>query len=90
MNRFNRTQGVHRVATYKRTIINPTGLESAETCYFSQAQADEIGAVLESDGISIKAAIRLCEMWTKRGNFGQIKYIYTIPFVKTKTEEKTK
>ena len=49
------TVGVHRVSTYKRTIINPqTGLESTELCTFSQTQANEVGAVLETDGIGIK------------------------------------
>lgn len=45
---------------------------------FTQAQADEVGAVLEPDGINIKSATRLIEMWNKRGARGSVKYRYSI------------
>lgn len=73
----------HRVLKYEATVYYAsTGSSHTAQYPFTQVQADEVGAVLESDGINIIAAKKLCEMWTTRGNRGDIRYSYSIPFVK--------
>lgn len=70
-----------RVLKYEATVYHTsTGSSHTKQYAFTQAQADEVGAVLETDGISVISAKRLCEMWNKRGNHGDIRYSYRIPF----------
>lgn len=71
----------HRVLKYEATVYyGSTGSSHTKQYKFTQAQADEVGAVLEPDGISILAAKRLCEKWTKLGGRGDLRYSYRIPF----------
>ena len=71
----------HRVLKYEATVYYAsTGSSHTKQYAFTQAQADEVGAVLETDGINIIAAQKLCEKWTRRGNRSDIRYSYRIPF----------
>lgn len=75
----------HRVLQYEATVYHSsTGSSHTKLYPFTQAQADEAGTVLETDGIDLMAAIRLCEKWTRRGNHASIQYTYRIPFVPNK------
>ena len=77
-----------RVARYEATVYySSTGSSHTKLYPFTQAQADEVGAVLETDGINIVAAQQLCEKWTKRGTHGDIRYTYRIPFCKAHNAE---
>ena len=52
------------------------------SCYaFTQEQANEVGGILETDGLDIVLAKKLCENWTRRSNHSDIRYSYSIPFV---------
>lgn len=75
---------MHRVLKYHCRIVYEDGSVFEKDYPFTQAQADEVGAVLETDGIAIKSAIRLIEMWNRRGDRGSIKYRYGIPFIANK------
>jgi hypothetical protein len=68
----------HRVAKYERTIHTETGV-TKELVSFNQAQADEVGGVLEHDGLDIVLAHKLCEKWTRMGRYKYIQYSYRIP-----------
>lgn len=69
-----------RVNQYSATVYyGSTGSSHTKLYPFTQAQANEVGAVLETDGINIESAKRLCEKWTKRGNHGDIRYTYHVP-----------
>ena len=71
----------HRVLHYEGTVYYASTGSSHTNLYpFTQAQADEVGAVLEPDGIPLLSAIKLCEMWTRRGKHESIRYSYRIPF----------
>lgn len=72
----------HRVLKYEATIYHTsTGHSHTQLYSFTQPQADEVGAILESDGLNIVLAKKLCEKWTKRGmQHDDIRYSYTIPF----------
>lgn len=72
---------MHRVLKYHCHCVHEDGSVFERNCSFTQAQANEVGAVLETDGIPIKSAIRLIEMWNRRGASGPIKYRYSIPFI---------
>lgn len=54
-----------RVLTYRRIFRKKNGEISNDICQFTQSQANEIGAVLENDGISLEAAKKLCKKWNK-------------------------
>lgn len=72
---------LHRVLKYEATVYyTSTGSSHTAMYPFTQEQADEVGAVLETDGIGILSAKRLCELWTKRGQHADIRYSYRIPF----------
>ena len=71
----------HRVLKYEATVYyGSTGSSMTRQYAFTQEQADEVGGVLETDGLSIVLAKKLCEKWTRRGNHGDIRYSYNIPF----------
>lgn len=71
----------HRVLKYEATVYYASTGSSHTALYpFTQEQANEVGAVLETDGIGILSAKRLCELWTKRGQHADIRYSYRIPF----------
>jgi hypothetical protein len=71
----------HRVLKYEATVYySSTGSSMTKQYPFTQAQADEVGGVLESDGLNILLAKKLCEKWTQRGQHGDIRYSYRIPF----------
>ena len=73
---------LHRVLWYQGTVFyTSTGYSHTAMYPFTQGQANEVGAILETDGIPIQAAIKLCEMWTKRGQHEGIRYSYRIHFV---------
>jgi hypothetical protein len=77
-----------RVNKYEATVYHSSTCSShTKLRPFTQAQADEVGAVLETDGINIVAAQRLCEKWTKRGSRGDIRYSYRVPFCKAPNAE---
>ena len=79
-----------RVDKYEATVYHSsTGSSHTKLYPFTQAQADEVGAVLETDGISIVSAQQLCAKWTKRGAHGDIRYTYRIPFCKAPNAEIT-
>lgn len=70
-----------RVLKYEATTYHTSTDSSHIGLYpFTQAQADEIGATLEPDGIDLETAQRLCEKWTRRGKHASIRYTYRIPF----------
>ena len=71
----------HRVLKYEVTVQTTTGTHISLK-QFTQTQADEIGGVLESDGLDIVLAKKLCDMWTRRGKHSDITYSYRIPFCK--------
>lgn len=77
---------MHRVKKYEWTIFHPDHELISELCPFTEAQAAEIGAVLESDGLPIIHAIRLCQKWNNAAmqypTSNNIQYSYSIPFVK--------
>ena len=71
----------HGVHKYQATVYySSTGSSHTKLYSFTQAQAAEVGGVLESDGLDIILAQKLCEKWTRRGNHGDIRYSYSIPF----------
>jgi len=76
----------HRVKNYERTIFHPDKAPTSELYPFTEAQAAEIGAILESDGLSLIAAIKLCGKWNntveRYSKNGKIRVSYSIPFVK--------
>lgn len=77
----------HRVLKYSATVYYAsTGSSSTGLYPFTEAHAAEAGTVLETDGIPLAAAIKLCEKWTKRGNHGDIRYTYHVPFAQRKGE----
>lgn len=68
-----------RVQEYEATVYyDSTGSSHTKTYKFTQAQADEVGSVLEPNGLNIKSAQSLCEKWTCRGNRGSIRYTYRL------------
>lgn len=74
---------IHRVLKYEATVYyDSTGSSHTRLYAFTQAQADEVGGILESDGLNIVLAQKLCEKWTRRGQHGDIRYSYRIPFTK--------
>ena len=76
----------HRVKDYERTVFHPDKALITELCPFTEAQAAEIDSVLETDGLSIVNAIRLCQKWNRAAlqypTNNDIQYSYSIPFVK--------
>lgn len=63
-----------RVLTYRR--IFTMGIEVFDDiCPFTQSHADEIGTVLENDGIPLELAKKLCKKWNKMNS----NYHYSIP-----------
>lgn len=70
-----------RVLKYQATVhYVSTGSSSTQQYTFSQAQADEVGGVLEADGLDYVLARKLCTLWTRRaglGQYGSIRYSYT-------------
>lgn len=74
--------GNHRVQKYECTVhYTSTGSSHTKQYAFTEAQAAEIGTVLQKDGIAILAALSLCERWTKRGQGDSVQYRYRIPLV---------
>ena len=70
-----------RVSQYERTTSNiQTGHCFVELLPFTQIQALEVGSALEPDGLSIKAAQRLCAKWNYRGRQGPLRYSYQVVF----------
>jgi len=70
---------MNKVREYSASVYyGSTGSSSSYTYKFTQAQANEVGAILESGGLNIKSAQRLCDKWTKRGNHGDIRYTYRL------------
>lgn len=70
----------HRVLEYECTVHYPsTGSSHTKQYPFTQVQADEVGGVLEPDGLNIVLAQKLCDMWTRRGQHTSIRYSYWIP-----------
>lgn len=64
------------VATFQQNAVAPKVIE---ICEFNEFHADEIGSVLEPEGLPLKAAQALCEKWTKEGySGGYPKYGYTL------------
>lgn len=75
----------HRVLHYLCTTYHTsTGSSHTKLYPFTQAHADEVSTILEIDGISLLAAIKLCEQWSRRSQHDSIRYSYRIPFVHTK------
>lgn len=75
----------HRVLQYEGTVYYPSTRSSHTKLYpFTQEQANEVGTVLETDGIPLLLAIKLCEQWTRRGQHESIRYSYRIPFVNSR------
>lgn len=76
----------HRIKEYERTIFHPDRVLTTELCPFTEAQAAEINAVLESDGLAITAAIKLCDKWNRTAEQysknGKFRLSYSVPFVK--------
>lgn len=78
----------HRVRKYEATVYyGSTGSSSTSQYSFTQAQADEVGGVLEADGLDIVLAQKLCDRWTRRGQHESIRYSYRIPLCPTNTPE---
>lgn len=75
---------MHRVLKYRCRIVREDGSVFEKDYPFTQAQANGVGAVVHTDGIAIKSAIRLIEMWNRCGDYGSVKYQYSIPFVASK------
>jgi hypothetical protein len=74
----------HRVRAYEATAFyQSTGSSSTSIYPFTQAQADEVGGVLETDGLNIILAQKLCDNWTRRGNHTSVRYSYRLPFCPT-------
>lgn len=71
---------IHRTKHYKRTTFKDEQA-TTELCKFTEAQATEGGGVLETDGLSLHVAVKLCEKWNRLGSIGPIFYDYSIPFV---------
>jgi hypothetical protein len=73
-----------RVKSYEATAYyTSTGSSNTSIHKFTQAQADDVGGVLETDGLNIILAPKLCDKWTRRGNHTSIRYSYRIPFCPT-------
>lgn len=71
----------HRVLKYECTVhYTSTGSSHTKLYPFTEAQANECGGVLETDGLNIVLAQKLCEKWTRRGQHSDIRYNYRIPF----------
>lgn len=69
-----------RVLKYEATAYyTSTGSSSTSLYPFTQAQADDMGGVLEPDGLDIVLAQKLCDMWTRRGDHTSIRYTYRVP-----------
>ena len=51
----------HRVSHYEVTYCDSSGMQYTRTRRFTQAQADEVGAVLETDGETVKRILRRLE-----------------------------
>lgn len=78
----------HRVLQYEGTSYHvSTGSSHTQLYPFTEAQAREAGTVLETDGIDIVTAQRLCEQWTRRGQGKSIRYSYRIPFCRAPKPE---
>lgn len=68
-----------RVKSYTASVYyKSSGSSNTKQYPFTQEQADEVGAVLEPDGINIEAAHKLCNKWTRLGNRGDIIYRYWV------------
>lgn len=61
-----------------RAYYTSTGSAHEKEYPFTQEQANEVGAVLEAEGLNYEAARLLCERWTKRGNHTSIRYSYSL------------
>lgn len=68
-----------RVKDYK--VAYADGSSSLQP--FTKAQAREYGAVLDTDGIAIDAAVRMVEKWNAKATLQCNKLRYSIPFVKS-------
>jgi hypothetical protein len=76
-----------RILKYERTIIDlDTGQITAELHPFTAEHAAEAHSVLETDGLPIDAAIRLCQKWNgmseRHPGPAYLRFGYSIPFVK--------
>lgn len=70
---------VKRVKHYMATVYCvPTGSSSTRKQPFTQIQAREVNGVLESDGLSVVLASKLCALWTRRGQYADVRYSYTL------------
>ena len=66
-----------RVNSYNVVFTKPNSEPLRRVEIFTQAQANEIGAALETDGLGLRDAIALCNKWNKMNPC----YKYSIPFV---------
>lgn len=71
----------HRVLKYEATVYHDsTGSSNTNLYTFTQVQAGEVGGALETDGLDITLAQKLCDRWNKLGDHGDIRYSYRIAF----------
>ena len=75
---------VHRADAYTSEYRNKDGTWEIDVCKFTQEQANTVGAVLETDGISLHAATKLVKLWNDERKRQGTEGIYSIPFVKEK------
>lgn len=69
-----------RVQRYQATVYySSTGSSHTQTYPFTEAHATEASTVLEPDGLNLALAQALCRKWTTQGNYGDIRYSYSIP-----------
>lgn len=69
----------HRVKKYECTVWRAsTGQSETRQQEFTAIQAAEAGAILHSDGICLRSALKLCESWTRRGQHRDVRYSYRI------------
>ncbi len=66
-----------RVDMYRVITTYANGVTHNREDSFTQAQADQVGAVLDN-GIHVRYAIKLIDMWNRQGSSGPIKHQYNI------------
>jgi hypothetical protein len=65
--------------TYTASVYyKSTGSTMTKEYPFTQEQANEVGAVLEADGLNELAARKLCNKWTRLGSRGDVIYRYWV------------
>jgi hypothetical protein len=65
---------------YEATVYYRSSGSSHTKLYpFTQAQAFEVGGVLEPDGLAREYAEKLITRWNARGRCGDIRYSYRLP-----------